>query len=258
MLLQGKTAIVYGAGGAIGGAVAKAFAREGAKVFMTGIHAQPLKSIAGEIRAAGGQAEFAEGDAFNADWVEQHIQGIVSQEGHLDISMNVVSVDAPQGTPLIEMQLADVAPPVERYLTTHFITAGAAARRMVRQGGGAILALTANASSEGFANVGPFGLSCAAIEAFCRQLASEVGSKGVRVVCLRSAGSPEAPAVDKVFQQHARALGISRDEFQKSVETTRFLKRLPTLAEIGNVAALAASDLASPVTGAVIEAVCGH
>jgi 3-oxoacyl-[acyl-carrier protein] reductase len=147
------------------------------------------------------------------------------------------------------MQLQDLAPPVERYLTTQFITAGAAARRMTHRGSGAILALTANASSEGFANVGGFGLSCAAIEAFCRQLASEVGPRGVRVVCLRSAGSPEAPGVDEVFEKHARALGISRAEFQKSAESTRFLRRHPTPSEIGNVAALAASDLASPVTG---------
>ena len=129
---------------------------------------------------------------------------------------------------------------------------------MTRHGSGAILALTANAFSEGFANVGKFGLACAAIEAFCRQLASEVGPRGVRVVCLRSAGSPEAPGVDEVFEKHSRVLGISRSEFQKSAESTRFLRRLPTPAEIGNVAALAASDLASPVTGRVIEAVCGH
>jgi 3-oxoacyl-[acyl-carrier protein] reductase len=64
--------------------------------------------------------------------------------------------------------------------------------------------------------------------------------------------------VDEVFEKHARALGISRAEFQKSAEFTRFLRRLPTPAEIGNVAALAASDLANPVTGAVIEAVWGH
>jgi 3-oxoacyl-[acyl-carrier protein] reductase len=154
MLLRGTTAVVYGAGGAIGGAVAKAFAREGAKVFLTGRHAKSLQPIAQEISDTGGQSEVAEGDAFDADWVERHADSIIAQEGHLDISFNVVSVEAPQGTPLINVQLQDLAPPVERYLTTQFITAGAAARRMTHRGSGAILALTANASSEGFAYVG--------------------------------------------------------------------------------------------------------
>ena len=65
MSLEGKTAVIYGGGGSIGGAVARAFAREGAGVFLAGRTLERLEAVANEIRKAGGMAEVAEVDALD-------------------------------------------------------------------------------------------------------------------------------------------------------------------------------------------------
>lgn len=96
-----------------------------------------------------------------------------------------------------------------------------------------------------------------AIEALCRQLAVDLGPRGVRVVCLRSAGSPDASGVDWAMTQLAERAGISREAFETQVAERTLLKRLPRVAEIGAVAALMASDRASAVTAAVVNVTCG-
>jgi NAD(P)-dependent dehydrogenase (short-subunit alcohol dehydrogenase family) len=143
-------------------------------------------------------------------------------------------------------------------MNSHFITATAAARQMQQQKSGVILALTANAAREPFENIGGFGVACAAIEALCRQLAVEEGRHGIRVVCLRSAGSPDAPGVDKVFHLHAANEGITRQAFEDNLAQRTMLKRLPRLKEIADAAVLMASDKASAITAAVINVTCGE
>ena len=74
---------------------------------------------------------------------------------------------------------------------------------------------------------------------------------------LRSAGSPEAPGVAKVLDADAAATGMTRAAFQGQLEQGMALRRFPSLAEVGNVAALMASDLASPITATVANLTCG-
>jgi 3-oxoacyl-[acyl-carrier protein] reductase len=258
MLLKNKNAIIYGGGGAIGGAVAKAFAKEGAKVFITGRTLSKLEIVANEIRKEGGKVEIAKVDALNQMAVETYLEKIVENEGSIDISFNAVSLDDIQGEPLTRMTHEQFALPVVNALPTHFYTATAAARHMARNHSGVILAITANVARKPYPNVGGFGVACAVIESFCRQLAAEVGRQGIRVVCLRSAGSPDAPGVDEVFQQHAERSGTSREEFEIIMSERTMLKRLPKLAEIANVAVLMASDRANIITGAIANVTCGE
>ncbi len=83
MLLHNKNAVIYGAGGPVGGAVAGAFAREGAKVFLTGDTSPPIDALAKEIIEAGGLAEAAQVDALDAQAVEKHMApAIASNPGH--------------------------------------------------------------------------------------------------------------------------------------------------------------------------------
>jgi 3-oxoacyl-[acyl-carrier protein] reductase len=129
---------------------------------------------------------------------------------------------------------------------------------MQKQGTGVILALTANAGYKPYENVGGFGVACAAIEGFCRQMAMEAGKHGIRVVCLRSAGSPDSPGVDEVFNLQAKNAGITREAFENNFAERTMLKRLPKLSEIGNAAVLMASGKASAITAAVINITCGE
>lgn len=258
MLLQNKTAIIYGAGGAVGSVVATAFAKEGAHVFLAGRTIDVLEAVATTIRQQGGKATASVADALNKHAVEKHLQEVVQQTGRVDISFNVIGLEDEHGMPLTTIAQQQFVLPIVNAMNSHFITATVAARYMQQQQSGVIMALTANASRTPFENLGGFGVACAAIEAFCRQLAVEEGRHGIRVVCLRSAGSPDAPGVDKVFHLHAANEGITRQAFEDNLAQRTMLKRLPRLKEIAEAAVLMASDKASAITAAIINVTCGE
>lgn len=258
MLLKNKIAVIYGAGGYVGKTVAKAFANEGAKVFLTGHTLEKVHTLASEIILDGGYAEAAKVDALNQKEVEEHLTAIVAAHQRVDISFNLIGIDDVQGMPLTEMEVEQFFMPVEKAMRSQFITATAAAKIMKSNRGGVILMLSANAAKKPFENLGGFGIACAAMEALSRQLAVELGRHGIRVVCLRSAGSPDAAGVSQVFDEHAALKNQSREEFERQFAETTMLKHLPALAEVANVAVLMASDKASPVTAAIINVTCGE
>lgn len=253
MLLEKKNAVIYGAGGAVGGAVA----REGARVFLAGHSRAPIEAVAQEISQAGGVAEAALVDALDQLSVEKHLSEVVKKTGGIDISFNAIGIDHLQGTPLVEMALEEFTCPIVGFMQTQFLTTTAAAQHMIRQGSGVILAITATPARMVIPNVGGFGVACAAIEGLCRQLAGELGPHGIRVICLRSAGSPDSPGVGEAFRLHAEQAGISPEAFETSLAEIKLLKRLPKLAEVAAVAVLMASDRHSAMTGAVANVACG-
>ncbi|HEX2714700.1 MAG TPA: SDR family oxidoreductase [Candidatus Acidoferrales bacterium] len=193
MLLENKTAVIYGAGGAVGGAVAKALAREGARVFLTGRTLKTVDAVAKEIVAAGGRADSAGVDALDEREVENHISSIVSDGGKIDISFNAITpVPQPgtQGVPIEKLPVDSFTAPITAYLRSHFLTARAAAHRMAEKGSGVILMHTPEPARLGAALVGGMGPAWAAMEAFNRNLSAEFGPRGVRSVCIRSTDFP--------------------------------------------------------------------
>jgi len=109
MLLQNKNAVIYGVGGAIGGAVARAFAREGAKLFLTGRRRAPVEAVAKDIVSAGGSAEAAEVDALDEQVVDKHLQSLIDKAGRVDISFNAVGIPGTKilGVPLVELDIVE-------------------------------------------------------------------------------------------------------------------------------------------------------
>jgi len=255
MLLEKKNAVIYGAGGAVGGAVARAFAREGARVFLTGRTQAPLDIVAHDIAQSGGVAETAQVDAFDQQAVERHLADVIQRAGSIDVSFNAISIPYQQGEFLTEMTLEQFTPPITEVMRTQFITTTAAARHMIQQRAGVILAITATPARQPIPQSGNFGVSCAAIENLCLQLAAELGPHGIRVICMRSAGSPEV--LQEVFAALGAELGISGEAFEARMADQTLLKRMPRLAEVGNAAALMASDYASAMTGTVANVTCG-
>lgn len=250
MLLQGKTAVVHGAGGKLGGAVSRALAAEGARLFLAGRTREKLEKVASDIAAAGGLAEVAEVDAFDKAAVERHADSVIAAAGRIDITFNAVWVRGDlQGVPLVEMTVENFVAPPTAAATTHFLTATAAARHMVKAGSGVVLTLSSSASGLSgrdrmYHKPGGFGVACAAIEEFSRSLAGEVGPKGVRVVCLRS------DAISETWSPEHQA---ETTPFKKYMDEGTVLGSLPTRKHLADAAVFAASDRAAGMTGAIVN-----
>jgi NAD(P)-dependent dehydrogenase (short-subunit alcohol dehydrogenase family) len=148
--------------------------------------------------------------------------------------------------------------PIELGARTHFITATTAARHMATRGRGVIIAITATPSRLALPLVGGFGTACSAIEGMLRTLAAEVGSKGVRVCWLRSAGSPETFGPDVAVDAEGQPVGLSDTDYLEMLRQDTLLKRFPRLSEVGEAAVLMASDRASAMTGATANITCGQ
>jgi NAD(P)-dependent dehydrogenase (short-subunit alcohol dehydrogenase family) len=253
MLLENKNAVIYGAGGSIGGAVAKAFAREGAKVFLTGRTQASLDIVAKAIIDEDGFAETAIVDALDEKSINNFIDNVVKKTGSIDISFNAIGLEDVQGIPLVDMFLEDFMRPIMISMKTQLLTAKAAGRYMIQQGSGVILSITATPAAKMYPLVGGFGPACSAIEGLARNLASELGPHGIRVVCIRSAGSPDSAVFIKAL---AGERSLATTVFKDLIDDT-MLRKLPILAEIGNVAAFIVSDKASAMTGTVANVTCG-
>jgi 3-oxoacyl-[acyl-carrier protein] reductase len=244
VLLENKNAIVYGAAGAIGGAVARAFARDGARVFLAGRTLATLEEVAADIRAHGGMAEAAPVDAMDKAAVDAHADRVVAAAGGIDVSFNAVAVDAVQGVALTELSVEDFLAPITGLCRTNFLTATAAARHMAAREAGVIVTLSASSAKETRHQMGGFSLANAAIEALTRTLAGEFGRRGVRVVGLRSNFTPETyPAVT--------------DEQLAPLLKDTLLGRLPRLADLAGTAVYLASDGAGAISGAMVNLTCG-
>jgi NAD(P)-dependent dehydrogenase (short-subunit alcohol dehydrogenase family) len=254
-LLKGKTAVIYGAAGAVGSALSWEFARQGAEVFLAGRTLGKVESLAKEINQAGARGRAAEVDALDEDAVARHFSAVLEQAGHVDVSFNAIGIpqEGIQGVPLSELSVEAFALPVAAYARSHFLTARTAARHMAGRRSGALLMHTPEPARLGAPLVGGMGPAWASMEALCRALSAEVGPQGVRVLCLRTTGIPETATIDTVFSLHARAHGIAREQFQSLMESSTHRKRSTGLSELAYAAAFAASDLASAMTGAVLN-----
>jgi 3-oxoacyl-[acyl-carrier protein] reductase len=250
MLLDRKSAVIYGGGGSIGGAVARAFAREGARVFLAGRTSTTLEEVAEAIRAKGGVAETAEVDALDEEAVDRYADAVAAEAGGIDISFNLITHPYTHGTPLAEMAVDDFLAPVETAARTTFLTARAAARHMIPRRSGVILAFGGPGDRSGPMRdyyLGGTQVAFDAIETIRRQLAVELGPHGIRVVTLASGGVPES--LPEGFD--------GRQNIVDMIEQQTLLGRAATLEDVGNAAVFAASDWARSLTAAIVNVSCG-
>jgi len=258
MLLKNKVAVIYGAGGAIGGAVARAFALEGAKLFLTGRQRAPLGVVAKEILSAGGSAEVAEVDALDENAVDNHLQSVIDMAGRVDISFNAIDVPPEKiaGAPLTEMDAEQFFLPVASYTRSYFLTARLAARRMVQNKSGVIMTVTALTSRKGHAGNGGYGSAQAAKEALTRDLSAELAPQGIRVVGLRAGAIPETGTLREIFDIKGKAMGVTWEQWQGYLAGLH-TQRVMVLGEVANMAVFMASDKASGMTGTTVNLTMG-
>ena len=246
MLLEGKNAIIYGGGGAVGGAVARAFGREGATVYLAGRTRSTLDAVAEEIRSAGGAAETAQVDALDEEAVDRHADAVAAEAGGIHVSFNVIAHPYTHGTPLAEMAVDDFMAPVQVAARTTFLTARAAARHMIGQGAGVILAFGGPGDRSGPERnyyLGGTQVAFDAIETMRASTPSSSASTGSASSRWRRGGIPES--LPEGFE--------GRDEIAAMIEGQTLLGRAATLEDVGNTAAFAASDRARTMTAALIN-----
>jgi len=259
MMLENKVAVIYGASGGIGGAVARAFAREGAKVFLTGRRLEPLEEIAKDISSAGGFARPAVVDATDEKAIDQHLEVVAHEAGRVDIAFNAVGFPDKTvlGVPLVELDLQQFSLPLLSYATSYFLTARLAARRMIPNKSGVILSVSALHSRMGLPLVGGYGPAQATKEALTRHLSAELAPHGIRVVGLRPQAMPETRTIKNAYEPRAKATGMSWEQWQQLLASRTHGRRLMLLEEMANVACFVASDKASGLTGTTVNLTMG-
>nr|WP_203644871.1 SDR family oxidoreductase [Streptomyces sp. SID14478] len=244
-MLEGKVALVYGAGGAIGGAAARGFAKEGARVFLAGRSPEPVERTAAAIREAGGTAEAFQVDALDERAVRGFVDAVADRTGRIDISFNLIGVGDVQ-KPLTEITVEEFLAPIQNTMRTQFLTTQAAARHMAARGSGVVLAF-GGSGPQTPPGLGGFKVSLDALEGLRRQWARELGACGIRVVTLKTGGIPESLPADFA----------GREELTEMLTEPTLLGRAATLSDVGEVAAFVASDRARTMTSATVNVSCG-
>jgi 3-oxoacyl-[acyl-carrier protein] reductase len=253
MVLKNKNGIIYGAGGSLGGAVAVALAGAGARVFLTGRNVASVKKVADEILASGGLAEVDQVDALDEKAINNHINRVVNKAGTVDISFNAIGIEDVQNMLLVDMRAEDFLRPITIAMQTQFLTTTAAGKVMIKQESGVILSLTATPGGIGYPYTGGFAPACCAIESLSRNLASELGLYGMRVVNIRSAGSPDSRVFKEAIDNQPKKMNV----LLRKMEEDSMLKKLPSMVDIANVAVFLASDMAGKITGVTIDVTSG-
>jgi NAD(P)-dependent dehydrogenase (short-subunit alcohol dehydrogenase family) len=255
MLLQDKIAVIYGAGGAIGGAVARAFAAEGAKIFVTGRLQAPVEAVAKDIVSGGGSAEAAEVDALDEPAVDRHLLEVLGKAGRVDISFNAIGIPDRRilGTPLAELDTETFSLPITAYTRSYFLTAHLAAAHMIPKKSGVIMTVTALPARMGTRANGGYGPAMAAKEALTRDLSAELAPHGIRVVGLRPHGIPETPTMRELSEIRAKSSGLTWDQLTGYFASTAHTRRVMVLKEVADIAVFMASDKASGMTGTTVN-----
>lgn len=260
MLLQNKIAVIYGAAGAVGSAVARAFAAEGARLYLTGRVAAPVAALARDIVSAGGSAQAAEVDALDEQAVDRHLQSVVEQAGRIDISFNAVGIpDAGiVGVALADMDAEQFTLPIAAYTRSYFLTARLAARRMLVNRSGVIMTVTALPARMGSRLNGGYGPAQAAKEAMTRDLSAELAPEGIRVVGLRPHGMPETSSLQEVFATKSPRTGMNWEQYRGLLASMTHPRRVMAVEELARMAAFMASDKASGMTGTTVNMTMGN
>jgi 3-oxoacyl-[acyl-carrier protein] reductase len=259
-MLEGKSAVVFGAGGSIGAAVAKEFAAEGARAFLAGRTQAGLESVANQITAAGGEAQATVVDALDDAGVNRYLDGVAKQAGKIDIVIDLTGPLASEygnGKVAVELPIDEFMIPLTTIVRSHFITARAAARHMIKQKSGVIIFVTGSPARPHVPGATAIGAAFGAIENLTGNLAFEVSPFGVRVVCLRTVANIDSRSIQDTMDFVAGRMNITKEQAIGQVALSNFLKVPATVQDTANAAVLIASDRARMMTATVVNASAG-
>jgi len=255
MDLKGKNAIIYGGGGAIGGEIARLFARAGAEVFLAGRNREKMVAVAGDIIESGGKAETAILNALDERALKEHAQRVSREAGGIHIAVNTIGIAHNQFKPIAELELEDFLLPVQTYIQSSFLIAKTVSQEMKKQRAGVILHVTTPASRMAGPGFIGHSVACAGVEAISRNLAGDLAVDGIRSVCIRSHLIPEAIESGShskdIFEENAAMAGFTLGQWLEGAAQGTLLKKLPTLRDVAETALFLASDRAGAITGTI-------
>lgn len=256
-LLRDKVTLVFGAGGAVGRAVSETFLGHGARAYLSG---RTIDSVRAAVPASlSDRAQCAEVDATDESAVAAYVDQVQREAGRIDVVFNAISsAHPPIVRPATDVDLDAFMDYMSTMARSQFLTARVAARHMIPNRSGVVVLMGAT-PARGIAPLlaGP-SAGHAAVEGLARCLATEWGPLGLRVVAVRSGGMQETRNIQGVLTQFAALQGTTTAEMMRATNDRALMRRTPSLAETANVVAFLASDLASSVTGAIINASCGE
>ena len=259
-ILKGKNAVIFGAGGSIGAAVAKEFAAEGAEVFLSGRTKSSVEAVANQIQAKGGRAHAASINTHDDAAVNQYINGIVKAAGKIDITLDAAGPLAREygnGKNAVDLPIEEFMVPLATMVKSRFVTSRAAARHMIKQHSGVIIFVTGSPARPHVPGATAIGAAFGAIENLAQNLAFEVSPLGVRVVCLRTLANTDSRSIQDTMDFLAGQLNITKDQAMAQIAHSNFLKVPATVADTANAAVFIASDRARMLTGTVLNATAG-
>ena len=255
-ILEGKRAVVFGAGGSVGSAVAKEFAAEGADVYLSGRNKASVDEVKRAIESAGGKAYASVVDALDEDAVAKYVEGVAAKAGGIDIEFNAVGPnprDYGNGKPAVDVSIDEYMVALSTILKSRIITAKNAARQMIKQGSGVIIGITGSTARGHIVGGTSIGIVFGAIETLMENLAFEVSPKGVRVVCLRMTANVDSDAI----RNTARAMNVSDEQISEMLANLNFLKTPAKIADTAKAAAMIACDRFRMLTGTVVNSSAG-
>ncbi|WP_370677944.1 SDR family NAD(P)-dependent oxidoreductase [Pleomorphomonas sp. PLEO] len=261
MLLSGKRIVIMGGSGAIGTAMAKAFAVEGAKVYLGARGSHGLAAAAEAVRSTGGIAEAFSVDCLDEDATRRAVEALAERLDEIDVAINATSFMHDQGTFIDGLDLDTFMSPIDNFLRSLFNSTKAVVPYMGKSRQGVILTLSTPAGRAATPGHLGYSVTCAGVEAFSRVLAAELGMRNIRVVCLGPHAISDAPQAGsytaELFAPKAEAMGLSVEQWLGGGAQSTLLGRLPTLDDVAQTAAFLVSDKARSMTAAYVNLTAG-
>jgi 3-oxoacyl-[acyl-carrier protein] reductase len=238
--IENKIAIVTGAGGGIGGAIARRFAREGARVAIADIDAEAAKAAASELTAQGTDAIPLVADVTRKKSVGEMIQAVLDRWGRIDILVNVAG--GAERKPVVDMTAADWDHVVDMNLKSVFLCSQAALPDMLKRKYGKIVNISSIYGFTGNATRSSYAAAKAGVAAFTKSLALEVVNDGINVNAV-APGRVTTPRVRNRYSDEAWAAAVAQVP----------MGRAGTADEIASAVLFLAADENSYVTGQTIH-----
>lgn len=243
-LLAGKIAFITGAGRGIGAAAARLFAQEGAGVMLAARTEEQLKTVAEEVRAAGGTAEYVLCDLADGNSVRAAVDHTVEVYGRLDVAFNNGATIVPPG-PMDQALEADFDQVYAVNLRGPWLAMAAeVAAIRATAGKGAIVNNSSIGSLRGNPELPAYGAMKRAVNSLTESAAVTYGPEGIRV----NAIAPGGTLTEMIRAWEAESPGL----FERLAAATP-LRRMADPMEIAQAAAWLLSDRSSYVTGAVLK-----